>query len=84
MSNLMFLLSLNCDCIRNVILIRVRVRELPLQLSFAVGTSYRFSPSYRKRLLESGFGDGTFWGNTFISGGVGFQFLSGSGRSMGA
>lgn len=56
----------------------------PLQLSFAVGTSYRFSPSYRKRLLESGFGDGTFWGNTFISGGVGFQFLSGSGRSMGA
>ncbi|QIU93893.1 hypothetical protein BacF7301_06925 [Bacteroides faecium] len=56
----------------------------PLQLSFALGTSYRFNPSYRKSLTESGFGDGTIWGNTFISGGVGFQSLVGSSRSMDA
>lgn len=56
----------------------------PLQLSFALGTSYRFNPSYRKSLTESGFGDGTIWGNTFISGGVGFQALVGSSRSMDA
>ena len=34
----------------------------PLQLSFALGTSYRFSPALRKNLTESGFGDGTIWG----------------------
>lgn len=56
----------------------------PLQLSFAMGTSYRFSPAYRKRLVETGFGDGSFWGNTFISGGAGFQILTGSGRTVGA
>lgn len=56
----------------------------PLQLSFALGTSYRFNPSYRKNLVESGFGDGTLWGNTFISGGLGFQLLGGSSRTMDA
>ncbi len=56
----------------------------PLQLSFALGTSYRFNPTLRKNLTESGFGDGTIWGNTFISGGVGFQSLVGSNRSMDA
>lgn len=56
----------------------------PLQLSFALGTSYRFNPLLRKNLTESGFGDGTIWGNTFISGGVGFQSLVGSNRSMDA
>lgn len=55
----------------------------PLQLSFALGTSYRFSPSYRSTLTESGFGDGTFWGNTFISGGAGFQFLTGTNSNVG-
>lgn len=56
----------------------------PLQLSFALGTSYRFNPTLRKNLTECGFGDGTIWGNTFISGGVGFQSLVGSSRSMDA
>ena len=56
----------------------------PLQLSFALGTSYRFNPALRKNLTESGFGDGTIWGNTFISGGVGFQSLVGPSRSMDA
>lgn len=54
----------------------------PLQLSFALGTSYRFSPSYKKQLVESGFGDGTFFGNTFVSGGAGFQFLANSNSDL--
>ena len=81
----MFLQSLNYGFIQNAIMnSRGGAKGTPLQLSFALGTSYRFNPALRKNLTESGFGDGTIWGNTFISGGVGFQSLVGPSRSMDA
>lgn len=55
----------------------------PLQLSFAMGTSYRFGSSYTKASAASGFGDGTFLGNTFVSASTGFQYLAASGRNIG-
>lgn len=56
----------------------------PLQLSFAMGTSYRFNSTYKTQLSDSGFGDGTFLGNTFVSGGAGLQFISNSKNDLGA
>ena len=44
----------------------------PFQLSMTMGTSYRFGNSFN-RSLTTNFGDGTFWGNTFVSAAVGAQ-----------
>lgn len=55
----------------------------PLQMNLSVGTSYRFGSGYRKAAASRGFGDGTIWGNTFISLSEGLQNTIGNLRGTG-
>lgn len=56
----------------------------PLQMNLSLGTTYRFGSSYRSAAASRGFGDGTIWGNTFISLSEGLQNTAGNLKGGGA